>query len=370
MANNPQSNWTPDWAVPPGDTLLEALQDRGMTQSELAHRMARPLKTVNEIIKGKAAITSETAIQLERALGISARFWTGLESNYRDTLARQEAQVELAANTSWITGFPIADLVRHNLMSRGSSKSETLANLLSYLGVSSPAAFDRHWLDAAASFRSSPTFMASPKAVAAWLRWGEVEAAKVDCPPFDARRLRQVLEEIRPLTRRGPFMQILNRVKTMCAEAGVVVLLVPEFKGTHLNGAARWLGNKVVIQLSLRHKSDDQFWFTFFHEAGHVLSPSRRRDFVDAPPAQTPGDVDSEEETANRFARDALIPLPDYEAFVEAGDFSKTAVSRFAERQQIAAGIVVGRLQRDELLPPSHLKDLKKPIHWPTDHYS
>jgi addiction module HigA family antidote len=364
MASNPQSGWQPDWTEAPGDILLEALQDRGMTQSELAQRLARPLKTVNEIIKGKAAITPETAIQLERVLGISARFWTGLETQYRGALARQEAEHELEAQVSWIDGFPIADLVKHKLIRRGPSKAGTLANLLSYLGVSSPAAYDR--LDTAAAYRASPAFAASPKAVTAWLRWGEIEAAKVDSPPFDARRFRHVLSEIRPLTRREPFDQIFKRVKAMCAEAGVIVLLIPELTGTHLSGAARWIGSKAVIQLSLRHKSDDQFWFTFFHEAGHLLSGTRRRDFVDAADPTSSGDRDGDEAAANQFARDALLPPDDYQSFVAAGDFSRAAIRTFAEQQQIAAGIVVGRLQRDNHLMPSQLRDLKKSIQLPT----
>src|SRR5258708_10900323 len=98
MASDSREGWEPQWAVPPGEILLEALQDRGMTQAELARRTARPDKTINEIIKGKAAITSETAIQLELALGISARFWTGIEASYRNSLAQQEAQRDLEAN--------------------------------------------------------------------------------------------------------------------------------------------------------------------------------------------------------------------------------------------------------------------------------
>jgi HTH-type transcriptional regulator / antitoxin HigA len=367
MANDPMPVWQPNWAVAPGEILLEALQDRGMTQSELAQRMARPPKTINEIIKGKAAITPETAIQLERTLGISARFWTGLEATYRDSLARQEVQRELERNAGWLEGFPIADLVRRNLIRRGSSKAETLANLLSYLGVSSPEGFDRHWLGTAAAFRSSPTFMASPKAVAAWLRWGELQAAKIEVPPFDAARFRQVLEEIRPLTRRGPFMQIFNRVKAMCAEAGVVIVLVPELTGTHLNGAARWLGNKAVIQLSLRHRSDDQFWFTFFHEAGHLLGGPKRQDFVDAAEPTAGQKDDDEEDAANQFARDVLLPPEDYRAFIQSADFSEAAIRSFAQQQDIAAGIVVGRLQREQLILAPRGNSLKKAIHFPSD---
>lgn len=117
MASESRSGWAPDWAVPPGEILLEALQDRSMSQSELARRMARPVKTINEIVNGKAAITPETAIQLERTLGISARFWTGMEAAYRDSIAQQEAWRELEDNASWIDGFPIADLVKNGQIS-------------------------------------------------------------------------------------------------------------------------------------------------------------------------------------------------------------------------------------------------------------
>jgi HTH-type transcriptional regulator/antitoxin HigA len=368
MANDPTSGWQADWAVAPGEILLEALQDRGMTQSELAHRMARPPKTINEIIKGKAAITAETAIQLERVLGISARFWTGLEATFREYVARQEAQEQLEANAGWIEDFPVKDLIRHNLIRSGATKTGTLAELLSFFRISSPEAFDRHWLDPAAAFRSSATFMASPKAVATWLRWGEIEAAKLaDAPAFDASRFREVLSEIRPMTRRGPFMQIVNRVKAMCAEVGVIVVLTPEFEGTHLSGATRWLGGRPVIQLSLRHKSDDQFWFTFFHEAGHVVSSPRRRDFVDAADFESASNVDADEDAANRFARDSLLTPDEYQAFVAAGDLSATAIRAFALAQRIAPGIVVGRLQRDSDVPRSHLNDLKKTIRWTSD---
>jgi addiction module HigA family antidote len=364
MASEPTSGWRPDWAVAPGEILLEALQERGMSQSELANRTARPLKTINEIVKGKAAITPETALQFERVLGISARLWTGLEAAYRDHLAREDASRELEANAQWVDGFPIADLVRHTNFRRGTTKADTLAQLLAFLGVTSPTAFDRQWMHAAASFRSSPAFMASPKAVATWLRWGEVEASKIPSQPFDAVRFRKVLDEVRPLTCRGPFMQILNKVMAMCAEAGVAFVLTPEFKGIHLSGATRWVGGRPIIQLSNRYKSDDQFWFTFFHEGGHVLAPSRRRDVIDTPDTQA-SDSDPDEAAANQFARDALIPPDRLRAFIDRGDFSASAVRPFAAVEHIAPGIVVGRLQREGLVPPSHLKDLKKRIRWP-----
>ena len=127
MASEPTSPWRPDWAVPPGDILLEALEERGMSQSELARRTDRPIKTINEIIKGKAAITPETAIQFELVLGISARFWNGLESTFRDHLAREQARQQLEGSTAWLDGFPLKDLFRRKLIPRHSDKADTVS---------------------------------------------------------------------------------------------------------------------------------------------------------------------------------------------------------------------------------------------------
>jgi addiction module HigA family antidote len=365
MATELTSVWQPDWGVPPGDILLEALQERAMTQSELARRMDRPLKTINEIIKGKAAITPETAIQLERALGISARVWNGLEANYREHLARQQALRDLEREAPWVDRFPIKELVRHGLLRRGATKAGTLAELLAFFRVSSPAAWERHWSELSVSFRSSPAFAASPHAVAAWLRWGEIEASEVPAAPFNPRRFREVLKAIRPLTRQ-PFPMVFNRVREMCAAAGVVVVATPELAGTRLSGAARWIAaDKALVQLSLRHKSEDQVWFSFYHEAGHLLRPTRHRDFLDA--ADQDDDNDSqeiEEQEANRFARHTLIRPDDYDAFCRRGTFSAATVRTFAEEQGIAPGIVVGRLRHDKLISRSQLSSLKKPVLW------
>jgi HTH-type transcriptional regulator/antitoxin HigA len=354
-----RSAWQRDWAVAPGEILQEALEDRDMSQSELARRMSRPIKTINEIVNGKAAITPDTAIQLELTLGVSATFWNNLEAAYREHLARERAQAELAANAAWVDAFPVKELAEHNLIDPGPSKAETLASLLRYFGMSSPSAWENHWLAPAASFRSSPAFESSPHAVAAWLRWGERAAAEIKTQPFDGARLREVLAEIRGLTRREPFAQTLADVQRLLASAGVALVVTPEVGKTRLSGAARWLAtDKAIIQLSLRHKTNDHFWFSLFHEARHLLG-RKRIDFIDA---DVSDDRDDDEVEADRFARDTLIPPKDYSAFVSAGSFTEQAIRGFARSQGIAPGIVVGRLQREGLLLRSHLNNLKKSI--------
>jgi addiction module HigA family antidote len=355
MAADP-TIWERDWAVAPGEILLEAIEERGISQSDLARRMGRPVKTINEIVNGKAAVTPETAIQLELALGVSAEFWNNLEASYRGHRARARASKELAGHASWAAAFPVSDLVKHGIIDVGPSKSSKVAALLRYFGVSNPKAWESRWGAAQVAYRSSPAFQSSPYASAAWLRWGELVAADVQTAPFDRRRFQDVLREIREMTRRD-FPLIRAPLEHLCASAGVALVLTPELSGTHLSGAARWLTpDKAILQLSLRHKTDDQFWFTFFHEARHLLD-RKRTDHLDA---DNDGADDIDEAEADRFARDTLLPPQPYEAFVAAGDFSESAVRRFAKEQNVAPGIVVGRLQRDGKLDRSHLNPLKK----------
>ncbi len=357
-----QTTWRRDWTVAPGEILVEALEERGMSQSELARRMGRPTKTINEIANGKAAITPETAIQLELTLGITAAFWNNLEATYRAHLARERVDAELATHASWAASFPIKDLVKNNLIAPGATKASKVAALLRYFQVSSPDAWEKNWTASAAAYRRSPAFEASPHASAAWLRWGEIIAAGIDTAPFDAERFRAVLAEIREMTRRD-FAMTRQRVIDLCASAGVALVITPEFKGTHLSGAARWLApDKAIIQLSLRHKTDDHFWFSFFHEARHVLD-QKKADHLDADPSGSKPADDPNEIEADRFARDTLIPPEHYAAFIAAGDFSEKAIRDFAKKENVAPGVVVGRLQRDNHVDRSHFRPLKKPIH-------
>ncbi len=367
MAANTQTGWRPNWGVSPGEVLLEALEERGMSQAELARRTNRPMKTINEIVKGKAAITPETAIQLEVVLGIPASFWNNLESRYREHLARIEANEQLEREGNWIERFPIQDMIRRQLLPKATSRAAQLDELLRFFAVSSPAAWDRHWKNAAAAFRQSPAFTASPHAVAVWLRLGEIAAGKLDCAPFDTEGLARALPEIRRLTRLNPlaFLEDLVDILRAC---GVALVLTPELTGTHLSGATRWLSpSKVLVQLSLRHRSDDQFWFALFHELGHVVRSSRRQAYLDS--GTGGAGFDKDEEEADQFAATQLIPSADYGQLVEASDFSPEHLRQVAEQMEISPGIVVGRLQRDRLIQPSAMNYLKRRFRWPDEAY-
>jgi addiction module HigA family antidote len=361
MSKQPTSSFKPDYAVAPGETLRETLQAIGMSQSELAERTGRPKKTINEIIAGKAAITAETALQLERVLGPPASFWNNLERNYRETLARLAEEKQLQEGLSWLNAFPVRAMIKFGWLPKKKTPIQQLQALLSYFGVAGVDEWESLWTSRQAAFRRSPAFQANPQAIAAWMRRGEMAAAQVTCRPYDAATFRETVKKARSLTPTPPetFEPALKRD---CAKAGVAVVFVPELPGTHIFGSTRWLNPvKALIQLSLRGKSDDLLWFTFFHEAAHILLHGKRGIFIEGKGlgcGQSKTDTDAEK-AANQFARDLLIPRREYDAFVERAQFDHSSISSFAHRIGIAPGIVVGRLQHDHFLPYSHGNQLK-----------
>jgi hypothetical protein len=143
----------------------------------------------------------------------------------------------------------------------------------------------------------------------------------------------------------------------------VVFLLIKPFSRLRLSGVARWLvPGKGIIQQTLRHKTNDHFWFTFFHEAAHLLLHSRKALFIDG--EKLPGD-DKEEAEANHWAANLLVPQQEIEKFVSAGSFDLESVTMFSEKIDVAPGIVVGQLQNRKAVPwNSPLNHLKLPFEW------
>lgn len=353
------NQYAPDTVSPPGETLAEVLELRGMSQSELAERMGRPKKTVNEIVQGKASITAETALQLEKVLGIPAAFWTMREQNYRESIARNLELEGFSRESNWLDEIPYRAMVKLGWITGHKNKAFQLEELLRFFGVASPTSWSDLWT-AHPAFRHSPTFRSDPGAIAAWLRKGEIEASKQSSLDFNISVFRNVLMRIRSLTREmsanfGDFL------KEQCSSAGVCIVFVQEIPGTRVWGATRWLSpSRALIQLSLRYKTDDHFWFTFFHEAGHILLHGRRDVFLED--EDTPSD--QKEKEADGFAREWLIPEIKYRAFRRRGSFSCAAASRFAHELGIAPGIVVGALQHDKLMERFECNHLKKTLEW------
>jgi len=361
MGNTTDAVFTPDYAVAPGETLLETIDAMRMTQAELANRMGRPAKTVNEIINGKAAITPETALQLGRVLGVPAHLWNNLEARYRTHLAGQARRAQLLDEAGTAKRFPYAEMARLGWLPRTRRPSERTENLLSFLGVDS---FRQLPAVHAATYRVSRLKTPSDYALVAWTRRGELEAQNVETKPCDLRRLKNSCADIRSMTWDKPE-DFIPRLRALCADCGLALVFVPHLQGTYANGAARWLArDKAMIQLSLRGRYSDILWFTLFHEMAHILFHGKRKGFVDTEHA----DTTQEEQEADRFAADTLIPPPQFERVKQTPRHSEATVRAVAEEIGVPPGIVVGRLHHEGLLPHSHLNALRLRFAWSSEH--
>lgn len=350
----------PDYAIPPGEILTEYLESLGMTQRDLAARTGLTPKTVNEIAKGKAPITAETALKLERVLGRPAHFWQNLESMYQEACLREEEEVRLTESLDWLKRVPVKEMFKHGWVPKTKDPVARLDAVLRFFGVSSIASWAAVWGDRQVAYRRSVCFETHPEAVSAWLRRGEIEAQQIACAPFDKASFKTALEEVCRLTREPPDVFQMRLVE-LCAATGVAVTFVPELTKTRVSGATRWLTpEKALIQLSLRYKSDDQLWFTFFHEAGHVLLHGKKEVFIE-------GNCDHNEDKerqANRFAADILIPPTAWREFTSTRRPPLAEVMAFANRHGIAPGIVVGRLQREGVYDYRVGNRLKRRFQW------
>ena len=359
MADSMPNKYIPDYLVTPGEVLEDYLEGNGMTQAELAARTGLTKKTVNEIIKGKSPITPETALKLERSVGRPAHFWNNLERQFQEDRTRIAEGKHLLSYLDWLKKVPVSHMIKLGWLQKAGDKISQLIEVLQFFGVASPDQWATVWKEHQVAYRQTKRFESCAESVSAWLRKGEIEARQISCAPFNLRRFNEVLAIVRELTVESPEI-FGRRLVELCASAGVAVVFVPELPKTGVYGATRWIGDKAVIQLSLRYKSNDHLWFTFFHEAGHIIKHGRKEIFIEGN-----GLCDQKEEEANAFARDRLIPPVEYRRFVSSWDHrSLDYIKAFADKVKIAPGIVVGRLQHDELLPKSHGNRLKVFYRW------
>lgn len=343
MAEQHSTVFEPDYAIHPGEMLEETLAARGIKKSEFAEMCELSPKTVSQIINGKAPVSPENAIGFERVLGVSANVWSNLDAHYRLHHARSMLRKGLEQRKAWAASFPVKELTERGYLPPVTGTGEKVEALLDFFGVSSIKAFKTRFQKVAVAYRKSPAFKSSPESVAAWLRICELRASDVTTKAYDRQQFKKALVEIRSLTGEEPEV-FEPRMKEFCWRVGVTLVLASELPKTRLSGATRWLNpNKALIMLSLRHKTDDHFWFTFFHQAGHLLLHGKRDVFIDEPDMQQ----NAKEREADRFASNVLIPSEDYELFAQRSGFSRRDILSFACEQGIAPGIVVGRLQHD-----------------------
>lgn len=357
--------FAPDWVLPPGESILDLAEERGWTQAELAQRLGYSEKHISQLINGRVPLSVDAAQRLERVLGSTMDFWLSLEANFQKHKARLEAAERHSGWVSWLDELPLRELMAVQAVPKqrvdAKNKPGLVEACLRFFGVASPDEWRGHYCGMQVAFRRSRDEQSDVGAILAWLRLGEQQAEKLDGPKYDKAKFEKALKEIRGLTSQAPEV-FEPRMRELLGAAGVLLALVPAIPRAHVSGVARWLSpTRPLIQLSLYGKTNDKFWFTFFHEAAHILlhadsKEDKKSIFLDDPNASH--SADPSEHEANQWAGNVLIPQEYNNALFMLR--SKEAVKLFAESIGIHPGIVVGRLQHDHIIDPSWMNDLKQ----------
>lgn len=336
-------------ATPPGATIKEQLNDRGMSQKEFAARMDMSEKHISRLINGDVQLTPETAVKLEMVLGVPAKFWNNLEAIYREKIIKAEAESAMDADVEIAKQFPYSEMAKLGWVPETRKAKEKVINLRRYFEVVELSLLGSVQITRIACRRLAITEK-SDLALMAWAQEAKIRARSIQTAPINIKRLISAMSELRKMTALKP-KEFCPKIKKCLADCGIALVFLPHLKGSFLQGASFMDGNKIVVGLTARGKYADKFWFSLFHELAHIVLGH----------VGQPNEISEEDEkAADKWSGDTLIISEDFEAFREDRDYSERSVLQFAKEQEIAPGIVVGRMQMEGMIQYNMLNNLKE----------
>lgn len=356
------NTFQPAWASPPGDTVADILKERNLSQVEFAGKIGYTVDHTNDLLQGNLPITGEIAQRLERVLGVSATFWMNRESQYREDISRLQTEVGSSANDGWLKELPLKDMTTFGWLRPTHSTAEKVAECLRFFGLPNVTSWRETYDNVleTAAFRTSSSFNSHAGAVAAWLRRGEIESALIETKTWDSKCFQKTLPSIRTLTRKRNPGTFVSELRELCAECGVAVVIARAPTGCRASGATLFLSpTKALLLLSFRYLSDDHFWFTFFHEAAHLILHNKDDLFLEGLEMCST----KEEQEANEFAARTLIPN-EFQSELSNLPLDGREVIRFARKVGVSPGIIVGQLQHLGLINRNQLNNLKTRFSW------
>ncbi len=347
-----ENKYFPKIVTHPGETLAEKLEEMNMGPKEFGIRTGKPEKTIIAVLKGKSSITPDMAVQFENTLKIPAHFWLNRQYNYDEYLAREERQEIISESIEWAKKFPISDMVKNGWLPTKTTLQEKTSELLAFFGISNHSAWEDYYLkqELKIAFRISLKHTKEPYAVSAWLRKGELQASELSAKSYSDKKFKESLPEIKSVMAKHPT-DFFKKLQAICSEAGVKVVHTPCINKAPINGSTRWLHDSPLIQLTGRHKRNDSFWFTFFHEAGHILLHGKKDIFLE--------NIDysekdkAKEKEADNFAIKWTLTSEEQQEIIDAAPLDEKAIKEFAKKFNTHPAIIIGRLQHEKLIPYS-----------------
>ena len=335
-------------ATPPGATVREQLETRGMKQKEFALRMDLSEKHISRLINGQVELTQDVALRLETVLGVPANFWNNLEAIYREKLERVIAENELERDAQLAASFPYSKMASFGWVAATRKAEEKALNLRHFFEVAKLGLLEQLKIPGIA-YRKMGSNGLSDYSLAVWAQKARIEARKFKTAPINISKLEKEIPQIREMTVMNPE-EFCSKLKDLLAGCGIALIFLPHIGGSFLHGASFYNSNQIVMGLTVRGRDADKFWFSLFHEMCHVI----RGHINERSETST-----QQEEEADAFARDILIPQEQYNDFIEENCFTRESINVFAKGIGIAPGIVLGRLQKENYVLYSCLNDLK-----------
>lgn len=339
MSNNDKEffEYAPDYAVKPGDTIEEMIGFMGFSKMAFARHLGVSIGYLNRVISANIPLSVDFAIKLETVTKVPAAYWNSLEANYRTQLNRLAELTD--DDRRWLKDQPRKDMIDRRWIAGGTELALFHSTLSFYL-VADRAAWLKVWAAPLAAARISPKYKVSLSAVAAFVRAGEMESATISCKPYSTESFRAALADCRTLAAKTMTRETLREMRRLCAEAGVALVFVRSIAGAPLNGVTRWLSkDKAMILLSLRTGSEDVIWFSFFHEARHILDERKKTSFLTGQAwADSP-----DEKIADDYAAEMLLPKA-YDGEVRTLR-TMEELTAFAKQHNLSPSIVAGRFR-------------------------
>jgi HTH-type transcriptional regulator/antitoxin HigA len=349
------SEFQPNWASAPGDTIVDILTERNISITTLAENINVRAEQIQELIKGTIIINDEIANGLSKVLGSSSSFWLKREEQFRAAVERIKKK-----EVSWLQKLPIADMQQWGLISRS---EDLLKECLKFFGVVNVSNWEFIYGDVLnrTAFRTSTAYESNPFSTIVWLRVGEIQASEIATDSFDRDKLMASLPALRECTKIKSPKDFIPKVRNILQQCGVAFAVSKTPQKCVASGAAMFIdGEKAMLLVSFRYLTDDHFWFTFFHELGHLVLHGNKKCFIDIDAEY----LNSAEETeANEFSEEILIPQQ-IRTLYKSSRIDKKKIIQIAKEADISLGIVVGQLQKQKLIPLSYFNGFKRRYSW------
>lgn len=333
-----------DLIIHPGETIKELLEEKEMAQEELAIRTGYSAKHISEVISGKKNISSKFANSLEYVFGIPTQFWINLQGIYDKEVLELEKINNIKEEEFSILN-ELKDIVKYcettKIIESGLNKSLTLLSMRKFLNVNNLTSIPNLPLQQVA-FRGSKKLKININVLYAWKKICEYLTDEINVVnEFDKELLKTKYQDLKNTMFLEPN-KMIDELKKIFLECGIAFEVVYNFAGAPVQGYIQKRKGKVSLCMTIRQSFSDIFWFTLFHEIGHLMNDDFNTQYIDYSFSES-----EIEKRADIFARNTLIDDNDYQEFIKNGKFDIGSISEFAKMQSVKPGIVIGRIQND-----------------------